>query len=99
MTPQQYMQLIGPLIYAKGPRPMLIGYVSTTKKGRVRGINSTRFSSLARNRGSALKPVVMYVGIPQVTDPKRLDVGGVADRARQRLKDVYLRKFNEARSN
>lgn len=83
-TPELYRQKYGPdsLRSARAKHPMLIG-VPPKRKGRPK----------KGDKGKAPKAVPMFIGVPSVTDPRKLNIAGAAKKARDDLPRLYAEKF------
>lgn len=85
-TPAEWEFNVGPLFMLKRPGkpPLLMGYV----RGRTRSIRAFGRGKNPGGRG-AVQAVPLFVGVPRVHIPKKLDFQGVADRAAAMLPILY----------
>jgi hypothetical protein len=98
LTPQQFVARIGPLasVNLPGKPPLLVGRGSLS--GILRATNkSVRVRKRALRGGNILgEEVPLYIGLPDITDPKKFDVVAAINDAAADLGELYLKYFEEA---
>lgn len=96
ITPAKFEQTIGPLIliHPSGKKPMLGAYIRATDarfaKPLTRGQLKRGFN--VGGRGT-LRFVPLFIGVPQVTDPKKFDVRAAMQTVAARIPELYAKNL------
>jgi len=98
MTPDMYVQKIGPLFSIKrgpGKPPLLMAKISKNKRGGVGKITNKKLRVGASGAGASTA-VPVFVGVDAVSLRKRFDLRFITDTNVNRLYELYHRHFKDA---
>lgn len=99
MTPERFVQAIGPLVPMKSRsgRPLLGARVAVSKTAAKRG-GPFRASAAALRRGAAgtgtIRTVPLFVGLRSVSVAQKFDADRIIRQAAARLPELYLKHLN-----
>ncbi|KQU77701.1 hypothetical protein ASD12_18040 [Mesorhizobium sp. Root102] len=97
MTPALYIRQVGPLfrIDRPGHRPLLAANIDTNRRGQS-GAAPVTLSALRRGAspGRKTSAVPLFVGVSSVTLRDRFSVQEIADKAADRMPEIFAGAFN-----
>jgi Family of unknown function (DUF6441) len=93
ITPEQYVELIGPLQFINPPgrRPMLVGLQAKISNRQGAG----RFGRLKKVGKISTQVVPLYFGVPAITDPKKFDIIAAIRSVQGQLGELYLKHLKD----